>query len=100
MCKQIGAEPKEDEIPIEFLDLPYELQELMEIHSLLPQEWDTNSGYYLGKNYTLLPYLFKLYNIDDEKESLTIILKYDNVIQEDLNKQQQNKIKRASKKNG
>jgi hypothetical protein len=45
------SEPIEDEIPVEYEDLPIDVQEVLGIYSKLKDEWDTMNGNYMGKSY-------------------------------------------------
>lgn len=100
MCEQMASEPVENEIPIEFHDLPLDIQTVLDVYSLLPNEWNPETGFYLGKNLNLLPYLFKLHDIDDEKHSLNIIIIADQINKDIINTKQEAKLKKAAKKNG
>jgi hypothetical protein len=49
MKEQLGEEPVEEEIPAGFEDFPYEVQEAINIFSILPDVWEGFSGTYMGK---------------------------------------------------
>lgn len=66
-------EPDPALIPIDFEDFPYYVQELFGVFNLLPDMWDGMSGSYLGKDLTLVPYIFNLNGIEDQKFSLYIL---------------------------
>lgn len=51
LCQALGNEPIDEEIPVEFSDLPTDVQYVMNIYSRLKDEWDTMNGVYLGKSY-------------------------------------------------
>lgn len=73
MCEMMRMEPKQEDIPIDFEDFPNSIQELFGITNMLTDNWDGMSGSYMGKDLTLVPYLFDLYEVEDAKMSLYII---------------------------
>lgn len=73
MCRMIKQEPDPAQIPLDFNDFPPHIQELFAIVNMLPDNWDGMSGSYMGKDLSLIPYLFNLYEVEDEKLSLYII---------------------------
>lgn len=52
MCEQLGSEPQEEEIPVEYDDFPLEVQEALQIYNNLQDNWDYMGGNYIGKNLT------------------------------------------------
>ena len=73
MCEMMRIEPKPEDIPVDFEDFPTNIQELFSITNMLTDNWDGMSGSYMGKDLTLIPYLFDLYDVEDAKMSLYII---------------------------
>ena len=65
MCEVLGTEPLEEEIPVEASDFPTSIQESITIFNYLPDRWDSMSGTYFGKDYSILPFLIELYEIED-----------------------------------
>jgi hypothetical protein len=53
MCEMMGSEPKDEEIPIEFNDLPDVVQQALEIYGFLPDRWEGMSATFLGKDYSI-----------------------------------------------
>ena len=51
MCESLGAEPDENEIPVEFNEFPLEVQEAIAVYYKLKDEWDTMNGGYMGKSF-------------------------------------------------
>ncbi len=51
MCEQLGTEPIESEVPVDFSDLYIDVQEALGIYQKLKDEWDTMNGTYMGKSY-------------------------------------------------
>jgi len=98
ICKVTGSPVEEDKIPPEFEDFTDEAQTAMVITNRLPDNWDYTSGYYIGKDLTILPYLFKIYELDDEEMMLDLIftvIKISSDITNEKVKQQQKVKKRV-----
>ena len=54
-------------MPLEISDFPQEVQEAFFIYSLLSDRWDGMSGTYLGKDWTEISYILKLYDIAEQR---------------------------------
>lgn len=63
MCEMMGSEPLEEEIPIEFDDLPTEAQEALHIYNNLQDCWDYMGGNYIGKNMNNFRDVFEIYDV-------------------------------------
>lgn len=72
MCEQLGSEPIESEIPLEIDDFPELVQQSFVLYSLLADQWDSMGGQYLGKDYSIVFDLFKLYSIEETEKLLVI----------------------------
>lgn len=68
MCKALGSEPIEDEIPVELEDLPLIVQQTFQIYSAVPDEWEYFGGNYIGKRVEALPFIYDLYKIPEEEK--------------------------------
>lgn len=66
MCEALGSEPIESEIPIDFSDLPEEIQYTFGLYSRLRDEWDGFNGVYLGKNLTGILDIFSILDVPVE----------------------------------
>lgn len=66
MCEMMNSEPLESQIPVEFDDLLEETQEVFRIYNSLQDNWDYMGGNYIGKNYTYIDSMFKIYNVEPE----------------------------------
>jgi hypothetical protein len=66
MCETLGTEPLESEIPIEFSDLVTEAQEAFQIYNTLQDCWDYMGGNYIGKNFTYIESVFRMFNVEPE----------------------------------
>ena len=92
----MGIEPKEEDYLVDLSDMFPETNQAFEYYSFLPERWEGMNGVYLGKDYTLLPYLFDLNGNDkvEQKYMLNIIKLIDGFMAESIAKKQ----KAASKK--
>lgn len=75
MCEQLGSEPVESEIPVEFDDFAMEVQLALSIYRMLRDEWEYMNGTYLGKNLNGIFELFDVYEVNprDKKFYLELI---------------------------
>jgi hypothetical protein len=75
MCDQLGSEPVESEIPVEFDDFAMEVQLALSIYRMLRDEWEYMNGTYLGKNLNGIFELFDVYEVNprDKKFYLELI---------------------------
>jgi len=90
-------------MPLESSDFPEEVQVAFFMFSLLPDKYDSNSGIYLGKDWSSVEYIFKLYEIDDKKNTFFIMKLYESIQIEDSvekEKARQEKDKRKAKSGG
>ena len=101
MVEQLGTEPVDSEIPADFSDFPFEVQEAINIFSILPDVWEGLSGTYMGKNYSILPYLFEnIFNVDDIQLSMKILLIIDRIVKEQYAQQQKARNRKNKTKSG
>lgn len=94
MCEQLGTEPKEEEIPAEFGDFPYLVQIAISIFAILPDNWEGFSGTYMGKDLSLLPYLVKVYEVEDVAQLLQFINMIGSIV---MNKRSEEQKRRQQK---
>lgn len=66
ICDAMGVEPVMEDMPIDYEDLPIEVQDVMSLHSFLPSRIAEFSGTYLGKDYGNLSFLFNMHGIDEK----------------------------------
>lgn len=88
MCEQLGTEPVDAEIPVEFDDFAMEVQTALSIYRMLRDEWEFVNGSYLGKNLNGIFELFDVYDIDvkDKKFFLEMIHIIDSVRLDEIRK--------------
>lgn len=70
----MGSEPIEEEIPVEYDDLPMEIQNTLVIYFKLKDEWDTMNGQYMGKNYSGIADIFEILEVPREDWKITFDL--------------------------
>jgi hypothetical protein len=62
-------------MPVDDSIFPFEVQQALFVHSLLPDRWDGMSGSYMGKDWAALQGLLDIYEIEDKK-SVAYFLKH------------------------
>jgi hypothetical protein len=65
MCEQLGEEPDPEKMPLETSDFPAEVQVAFLLFGYLPERFEGMSGTYMGKDWSEIEYLFKLYKVDE-----------------------------------
>jgi hypothetical protein len=73
ICEVTNTEPDPEKIPVEYSDLLLDTQLAMVIVNLLPDKWDGASGFFQGKDLSILPYLLELYEIDNKIDMISLI---------------------------
>lgn len=73
MCEMLGAEPKDSEIPVEFGDLPLDVQEAYHVYSHLKDTWNVMDGSYTGKDYAGILDVLEIMGIEDKRSIFSII---------------------------
>ena len=98
MCEQLGNEPIPEEIPLEFGDFPFMVQEAIQIFSILPDNWEGMSGTYMGKDYTILPYLMdSIFEVVNKQQTMQTLLTIGSIVMK--NRIQEQKIRDRKAKN-
>lgn len=97
MCEDLGSEPVEEEIPVEFDDFPLEVQIALSIYKILRDEWEFVGGNYLGKNINGIFEVFDAYDIEpcDKRFYLELIHMIDSVRIDEIRKQKKQQEKPA-----
>ena len=93
MCEQLGTEPVEEEIPVEFDDFPIEVQQAFIVYKMLRDEWEGMNGIYLGKSLNGIQEILQCCDIDaqDFKTILMLVQTIDLIRQEEINTKRDNK---------
>ena len=101
MCEQLGTEPIPEEIPASFEDFPYVVQEALNIFSILPDNWEGMSGTYMGKDYSILPYLFdEIFQVDNKQQTMQLLLTIGSIVMSQRSREQSARQKKAKLKKG
>lgn len=81
MCEMLGSEPLESEVPVEYDDLPLEVQDALRIYNNLTDNWDYMGGNYIGKNLGSLKFILEIYEIEkeDQRSVYELILNIDRI---------------------
>ena len=81
MCEMLGSEPLESEVPVEYDDLPLEVQDALRIYNSLTDNWDYMGGNYIGKNLGSLRFILEIYEIEkeDHRSVYELILNIDRI---------------------
>ena len=74
MCEQMGWEPNEDEIPKDLSSLPYEAQTALILFNMLPDRIEGMSGTWLGKEFSCLETFMNIYEVDNRRYILDLIM--------------------------
>lgn len=99
LMEQLGQDPNPEEIPLEFSDFPYEVQEAIKIFSILPDIYEGMSGTYMGKDYTILPYLMdEIFKVENKQETMMYLVMINKIVTDIRQKEQQRKQKQAERK--
>tara|TARA_B100001094_G_C17774374_1_gene596616 strand:+ start:148 stop:474 length:327 start_codon:yes stop_codon:yes gene_type:complete len=72
---RLGREPDPSKAPLEIYHFPFEVQQAIFIHNLMPDRWDGMNGTYLGKDWSPLQLLFNVFEVENPKD-LIIYLKF------------------------
>ena len=73
MCEQLGKMPQEEEMPIEVSDFPPEVIDAIVIFNSLGDRVVGEIGY-VGKDYTNLPILLEVHQVNNKELLLDILL--------------------------
>ena len=74
MCEMLGSEPLDSEIPVEFEDFPFEVQQAFNAYRMLRDEWDTMNGNYLGKSLIGVKDVLEATEIEQSEQKFIIML--------------------------
>ena len=101
MCEQMGSEPIAEEIPADFSDFPWEVQTAINIFYILPDRFEGMSGTYMGKDFSILPYLFdEIYGIENKKQTMQFILLIGRIVSKQYSDAQKARERKAKNKKG
>lgn len=97
----MGTDPVEEDMPIDYDDLPDEVQNALMLHSFLPSRIAEFSGTYLGKDYGNLSFLFNMHEVTEKSWQLfyfRVMLMTDTIQMKIIEKKREAKEATSSKK--
>lgn len=98
-CEQLGNEPDPSQMPADFNDFPKIVQDAITIYGILPDVWEGFGGTFLGKDYSILPYLTnQVYIISDHQKLMHFLLMINNIVSTNRAQKQKQKAEQAKNK--
>jgi len=100
MCRVLNNEPDPDMIPVSLYDLRESSQLAFDLYGFLPDRWEGMTATYLGKDFSLMPFLFQEYEIEGYmRKHLLFLFKYiDGSVAEQIQAKQKREAKAAETK--
>ena len=96
LCEQLGNDPIPEEIPVDFSDFPHQIQEVIQIFSILPGVFEGMTGTYMWVDYALLPYLFdEIFVVRDKQIAMKFLLIIGNIMMEKYTQKQKQRERKA-----
>jgi len=74
MCEQMGIDPKDEYIPMEFSDLEFNSQIALSLFNILPDKIEGMNGVWLGKDFAGLLDIMNILSIEDKKRVFELLL--------------------------
>jgi len=101
LCEQLGKDPDPEEMPASFEDFPYQVQDAIIIYSILPDVWEGFGGTFLGKDYSILPYLAnQVYQIEDHPQLMQFLITINNIVSKNRAEKQKREQAKAKRSKG
>ena len=69
-------------MPLDASVFPAEVQVAFFVFGLLPDRWDSMSGYYMGKDWSSADFIFSTYEVDDIKTTVYFAKMYEALLVE------------------
>ena len=85
-------------MPLESSAFPEEVQVAFFMFSLLPDRYDSQSGIYLGKEWSSVEIIFKVFEVDNPRDTMFIMKMYENIQVADSVEKEQRKQEREKNK--
>jgi hypothetical protein len=88
MCEMMWSQPVDEQIPVEFDDLPDQVQQAFSVYRMLRDDWDTMNGVYLGKSYVGIKDIFEICDIPSIEYKLIyqLLMTIDGIRAEEIRK--------------
>ena len=98
ICEELGQEPDPNRMPMDFSEMPEQVQLAFFVYSYLPDRWDGTSGLYLGKDWSSVHEIFRVYEISDQKIVFALCKHIERFNMEKAHEEAERKRKRESSK--
>jgi hypothetical protein len=85
-------------MPLDSSAFPEEVQVAFFVFGLLPDRWDGMSGTYLGKEWSSLEHIFKIYDLEDVKTILFFAKLYEGIVVNHKAEEAENRRKAEQRK--
>jgi hypothetical protein len=85
-------------MPMDFADFPVEVQLAFFVYSYLPDRWEGMSGMYLGKDWSSVNEVFRIYQIEEQPTVFTLCKHIERFNVEKTAEEAERKRKRESSK--
>lgn len=76
----MGQEPDPDKMPLTFSDFPEEVQMAFFVFDLMNDIWEGMSGSYMGKDWSSLEVMLRIYEIDEPKHVVYFAKQYEKAL--------------------
>ena len=101
MCDELGTEVDYKQVPADYNDFPFEVQVALQIFSILPDNWEGMSGTYMGKDYSILPYLFdEIFEVENKQLTMKFLLIIGGIVMEQRTQQQKARQRKSKGSKG
>jgi len=101
MCEQLNKTPVPSEIPASFEDFPKPVRDAILIYSILPDVWEGFGGTFLGKDYSILPYLaHEVYGIENHSQLMQFLIIINNIVSKNRAEKQRQEKAKSKRKSG
>ena len=85
-------------MPLDTSSFPEEVQVAFFVFGLLPDRWDSMSGYYMGKDWSSAYFIFSTYEIEDIKTTVYFAKLYESILIEYRAEEANKKRKEAERR--
>ena len=85
-------------MPLDTSSFPEEVQVAFFVFGLLPDRWDSMSGYYMGKDWSSANFIFSTYEIEDIKTTVYFAKLYESILIEYRAEEANKKRKEAERR--
>ena len=98
MCEQLGNEPDPEKMPLATTDFPAEVQVAFLLFGYLSDRFEGMSGTYMGKDWSEIEHLFKLYKVDEPQVIYHFMKMYEGLLVQNRAEKSERKRKAEERK--